>query len=127
MKIWDEFKAWLDQVKEYFQTELELIKLKSVRAISALAARAYALVFFVIFINITLVLGGLWLGFFFSELLNSNVYGFGLAFGAFILLFVLFVRFRHALLIRPFQNLMISAIRSTINEKMPDESAGKTE
>lgn len=125
MKIWDEFKAWVDQVKEYFQTELELIKLKSVKTVSAIVARAYALIFFLIFINITMILGGLWLGFFLSELLGSTVHGFGLAFFSFILLFALFVRFRKALLIGPFQNLMIRALRQSLDQKKDHESDGK--
>ncbi len=125
MKIWDEFKAWVDQVKEYFQTELELIKLKSVKTVSAIVARAYALIFFLIFINITMILGGLWLGFFLSELLESTVHGFGLAFFSFILLFALFVRFRKALLIGPFQNLMIRALRQSLDQKKDHESDGK--
>lgn len=127
MKIWDEFKAWIEQVKEYFGTELELVKLKSVRAISAIAARAYALIFFVIFINITMILGGLWLGYFISELLDSTVWGFGIAFLAFVVLFFLLVRFRRAILIRPFQNLMIQALRENIDQNLKDERPRETE
>ncbi|GEM_PF-1927656 len=126
MKIWDEFKAWIEQVKAYFHTELELVKLKSVRAVSSIVARAYALIFFLVFFNITLILGGLWLGFFISDLLNSTVYGFGLAFLSFILLFGIFVRFRRALLIGPFQNLMIKALRESLEPNKEHEPEGET-
>lgn len=125
MKIWDEFKAWVDQVKEYFLTEIGLFKLKSVRTVSAVVARAYALIFFLVFFNITLILGGLWLGFLLSEILNSTVYGFGLAFLTFILLFGVFIRFRKTLLIVPFQNLMIKALRQSLDQSTQDESDGK--
>lgn len=101
------FENLQNQGKNYLQNELEILRLRALGAIASLLARAYAVIFLIISFNIMLVLVGLWLGFWLSSLTGSYSLGFGLAAALFIFFLLILIIFHRALLVRPFENLVI--------------------
>lgn len=97
----------IDRFRRLVEKEWELVKLKSVLTLARLIANAYAFIFLAIFINITLVLVGLFIGFWLTELTGSFMEGFGLSAALFVLLSILLLVFRKALLVRPFANALL--------------------
>lgn len=89
------------------ESELELYKLQGLRLLSRTLAGGFAILFFMLFFIIIMILGGVAIGFVLSEALGSYAAGFGLAVGAFFFLFLLLLLLRRPLLLRPFENLII--------------------
>ena len=102
------FNKFFGQIKDRFQNETELVRLKLIRALSSIAAQLFAAVFIIIMLNITLAILGIWFGFFLSGLLDSFAIGFGLAALSYLLILGLIIIFRHPLLIRPFTDISIA-------------------
>lgn len=121
MKLFKIFEDLINQVKTYLNNEVEILRLRALSLIASLLARAYALTFLIISFNITLVLVGLWLGFWLSEVLGSQTLGFGAAALIFIFFLIVLTIFHRALLIRPFENLVIRIYHQSRNEKQEDE------
>lgn len=97
----------LDRFRRLVEKEWELVKLKSVLTLSRLIANAYAFIFLAIFINITLVLVGLFIGFWLTEVTGSFTQGFGLTAAIFVLVSILLLIFRKALLVNPFSSALL--------------------
>lgn len=125
------FQKLIDQLKEGWQSELAVLKLKALKNITNFLAHGYAVVFVLIFLNTTLLLSGLWLGFFLSTFFDSFSWGFGAAALGFIFLFILILVFKKALLIRPFQNFVIQQYQIYQSENLkpgedkPEDSNAK--
>lgn len=105
--------------------EWELLKLKVLRVVSHFLASAFALIFLIIFFNITLVLGGLWLGFLLSEILGSFMAGFGASALIFVLILAVLVIFQGPLLVRPFQNAIIRVYDLIYAYQAKQDDSGK--
>ena len=87
------FTDTINQLKQYINDRLTLVKLQSIEKISTLAASIAAGVtlallglFFLIFLSITL-------GFLFASWLESNTAGFGIVAGIYLLLIIIIVVF----------------------------------
>ncbi len=118
MKFTKFIQKYIDQIKNYFRTETELIRLKIIRMLSMVAANLFAAVFIIIMLNITLAILGIWFGFFLSGLLDSFAMGFGLAGLTYIVILTLIIVFRKPLLVRPFTNISISILQEiSFNEE----------
>lgn len=114
-------QKYIDQIKDYFRNETDLIRLKLIRAMSIIAANVFAAVFIITMLNITLALLGVWLGFLISEYLDSYSIGFGLAGLSYLLILTLIIIFRKPLLIRPFTNISIVAMQELrLDEEDPE-------
>lgn len=123
MRLPNFIQSILDRVQEYFETEKELLRLKIVRQVSFLLAHLIAMLFVVILFNIMLAMAGIWLGFYFTELLGSHSIGFGLSAGIFVLLLVLVMAFRRTLLVKPFVNIAVKIFASESKDAHEDEKS----
>ena len=103
-----------DILKEYIETKTEVYRLQGIRLISKTGGALIWAVLSLFMLFLILIFSGLVLGFWFSELLGNNVYGFGLATLILILIAVLLTFFRRQLFINPI-------IRSIINHSQETE------
>lgn len=127
MKILDKLKEPFNKILEYLESEKELLKLKVVRTLSHLAGNFLAAVFMIVFFNVFMVILSVWFGIWMGGLLNSYAWGFGLSALIFLLMLIILVRFRKALLVKPFENLVIQTavdledIQDEEKEKLKDK------
>jgi|GEM_PF-6510928 len=104
------FLRFFEDLKSLVNNQLALWKLQGIKAFAQFLSASFALLFLFIFLNITLILVGLWLGFLASDWLDSFAWGFGLTAGAYVLIFGLLLAFRKALLLHPLRNLIAGEI-----------------
>lgn len=117
-------KKFISQIKDYFRSETELIRLKLIRMTAIIAANLFAAVFVITMLNITLAILGIWFGFFLSGLLHSYAVGFGLSGLTYLLILILIIVFRKTLLIRPFTNIGIIILQELNFNDEDQESEG---
>ena len=110
-------QQFFDKLKNLVLTEVEIIKLKAFKALTTAVANAYAALSLIIFLNTTLILCGVWFGFYMSRLLDSFHAGFGIAAAVFILLLIILAVFHQQIMVKPFQNLMIRALKGDEDKK----------
>ncbi len=103
------------------ESELELYKLQGLRLLSRTLAGGFAILFFMLFFIIIMILGGVAIGFVLSDVLGSYAAGFGVAVGAFLVLFFLLLLLRRPLLLRPFENLIIRFYLQKEQKSTPEE------
>lgn len=124
MKLINLIQKYIDQVKDYFRNETELIRLKIIRVMSIVAANLFAAIFIITMLNITLAIMGVWFGFFLSSLLDSFTLGFGFAGLTYLLILILIIIFRKPLLVRPFTNVAITIMQElSFNEEEKDQES----
>ena len=99
---------YFDRFKQLVNKEIELIKLKTLKALAEFFSHAFLLIFVTIFINTLIIIGSIWLGFVFSEIFGSMTVGFGLVTALVLLIFIIVIVFRKALIINPFKNGMMA-------------------
>ena len=111
------------------QNEIEIIKLRAYKGLSAAVANAYMALSLLLFVNTTLILCGLWVGFYLSHLCDSFHIGFGITAAIYIILLVILVVFRDTLMVRPVQNIMIKMYQKQKEEQEKEacENAAKAE
>ncbi|MGE5107081.1 MAG: hypothetical protein ACM3H8_06025 [Sphingobacteriales bacterium] len=107
-----------DLLTEYVETKTEVYRLQGIRLISKTGGTLIWAVLALFMLFLILIFAGLVLGFWFSELLGSNVYGFGLATLILMVLTVLLTLFRRQLFINP----IIRRIINISQEKEMDET-----
>lgn len=107
-----------DLLTEYVETKTEVYRLQGIRLISKTGGTLIWAVLALFMLFLILIFAGLVLGFWLSELLGSNVYGFGLATLILMVLTVLLTLFRRQLFINP----IIRRIINISQEKEMDET-----
>jgi hypothetical protein len=109
-----------DLLKDYIETKTEIYRLQGIKMASKTGGLIIWAILSMFLLFLILIFSGLVLGFWFSELLGSNVFGFGLATLILILVTVLLAVFRRQLFINP---IIRNIINSTQQETM-EESRG---
>lgn len=109
-----------DLLKEYAETKIEVYRLQGIRLISKTSGTLIWAVLALFMFFLILIFSGLVLGFWLSNLLGSNVYGFGFATLILMVLTVLLTIFRRQLFINPI-------IRRIINNSLETEMEETTE
>lgn len=107
-----------DLLTEYVETKTEVYRLQGIRLISKTGGTLIWAVLALFMLFLILIFAGLVLGFWLSELLGSNVYGFGLATLILMVLTVLLTLLRRQLFINP----IIRRIINISQEKEMDET-----
>ena len=97
-----------DLLKDYFETKMEVYRLRAVKTLSKTAGMVLWMIISVFLVFLVLIFIGLVLGFWFSQLFNNYVLGFGLTTLIMVVVVALLAIFRKQLFINPI-------IRSVIN------------
>ncbi|HEY6504803.1 MAG TPA: hypothetical protein VIZ28_12560 [Chitinophagaceae bacterium] len=113
------FKENKKLVKDYFDTRLEIYKLKMIRLFSRAAGRLIWLVISLFLLFLFIIFCGLVTGFWLSELTGSYVKGFGITTLIILFLIILVTLLRNQLFVNP---IIRTIIRSTADDK-EDETA----
>jgi hypothetical protein len=103
-------------LKEYLETRMKIYRLQSIRLFSQSAGYFAWILISVFLIFLFLLFGGLMVGFWFSDLLHSNVKGFGLVALLILAVFILLAVFRRALFVEPVIQSIIQRSREEEEE-----------
>jgi hypothetical protein len=106
-------------VKEYIETKTTVYKLKATRTLSTILGTLAWFILSAFFIFLLFIFIGLVLGFWFTELTGSFVYGFGLATLSLVLIIFLLTIFRRQLFIHPLIRIFINVM--TNDDDVADE------
>ncbi|MBI2729599.1 MAG: hypothetical protein HYX40_02400 [Sphingobacteriales bacterium] len=114
----DDFGAFIsenkDLLQDYFETRMEVYRLQAIKTFSKTAGLFLWTLISVFLIFLVIIFTGIVIGFWLSELLKSNVLGFGLTTVFMVLIIILLALFRRQLFINPI-------IRSIINNTQTEE------
>jgi hypothetical protein len=103
-------------LKEYLETRLEIYRLQSLRMFARSAGLLVWLLLSLFLAFLFLLFGGMMVAFWFSNLLHSQVKGFGLVAGLILLIFILLAVFRRALFVEPVIQIIIQKTREEGND-----------
>ncbi|HET9055549.1 MAG TPA: hypothetical protein VFN30_01750 [Chitinophagaceae bacterium] len=106
--------------KDYIETKIEVYRLSAVKIVSKTGGIILWILLSMFLLFLILIFLGLVMGFWFSELLNSRVYGFGVTTLILILVTVLLAVFRRQLFINPI-------IRGIINKSQEENKEDLSE
>lgn len=93
--------------KEYLNTRLELLKLKSINKASGIFSSAITAIFLVVMGLMVLILFSIGLALYLGEVLGASHYGFFIVGGLYIIIGLIFIALRKQLLKTPFSNWLI--------------------
>lgn len=105
-------------LKEYLETRMEIYRLRSLRVFAKSAGYFAWILLSLFLVFLFLLFGGMMLGFWFSDMFNSHVKGFGLVTLLILAVFVLVAIFRKALFVEP---VIQSIIQRSKEEGEDDE------
>ena len=125
MSITEKFNQWIDGIKEYIQTEKNLIRYRFIRSMSSIAGNVFSFLVILISAIIMLAMIWLWIGFMISSWLDNYPLGFGVTALLAIIQLVIMVVFRKQILVKPFMNVAISAMME--DENIPEDDEKDTE
>ncbi|MGP8214439.1 MAG: phage holin family protein [Bacteroidia bacterium] len=101
-----------DNVKEYINIRVELVKLQATNKVSILIAiLEFGLIAFLL-VQLILIVAGLALGYYLSSVTGSTFLGFLLVTGLYIIMGIVLVTYRKKLIINPIRNIIIKYILS---------------
>lgn len=116
-----EFKKYISEIAEdirdYVKLQIEHAKYEVIEEGSRTIAGIFSFIFILVFFCISLLLLGICLGFFLTEVFKSSIAGFGIASAIFFFILLMMFIFRKQLLERPFMNTAIKHIFRNIREK----------
>ncbi len=110
MKITEKITSYIKNLKEYINSELDLLKLSAMRKIGNLLGLIFSAIFIMFLFHITIALIGIWVGFWLSEIYDSTSIGFGITVLIYILWTFISIVFRNALLVKPFSKLILKSM-----------------
>ncbi|MDZ7848365.1 MAG: hypothetical protein U5L96_17335 [Owenweeksia sp.] len=113
----------MNQIKDFFEKEKELLQLKAVRSVSKVLAQLISVFFIMILLAISLLMGGIWFGFYMGEIYNSFAVGFGISTLSLVFLLLIFIAFRKNLLIKPFTNMSVRQLTADSHDKDEDQKS----
>jgi hypothetical protein len=104
-------------LKEYMETRMKIYRLQSIRLFSRSAGYFAWIIISAFLAFLFLLFGGLMMGFWFSNLLHSNVKGFGLVALLILAVFILLAVFRQALFVEPVIQIVIQRSKEEEEEE----------
>lgn len=96
-----------DQLTEYIQLRLQLLKIETAENTAKVAAFLISTLILVVIGFFCLLFMSIVAGFYFSELLGSTFYGFGIIGGIYLLLFLILLLVKNLFIKRPVMNSVI--------------------
>ncbi|AEV33028.1 hypothetical protein Oweho_2052 [Owenweeksia hongkongensis DSM 17368] len=125
MNIKDIINKLFGGLQKYFDTEKELIKLKVVKELARFLGMVFSAIFIITMFHLCVLMVGMWIGFLLSSFFDNHLIGFGITTVIYIIWLIVSVKYKKTLLIKPFTNIVISAMTETSNnEKIEDEQQG---
>ncbi|WP_417593148.1 hypothetical protein [Owenweeksia hongkongensis] len=125
MNIKDIINKLFGGLQKYLDTEKELIKLKVVKELARFLGMVFSAIFIITMFHLCVLMVGMWIGFLLSSFFDNHLIGFGITTVIYILWLIVSVKYKKTLLIKPFTNIVISAMTETSNnEKIEDEQQG---
>jgi Zn-dependent protease with chaperone function len=110
MKIIDYISQYFARIKEYIETEIDLVKLKMTQRVGGVLGIVFSGFFMITLFHITVVFIGVWVGLIFSEALESTIKGFGITVLFYVVWLVVSLVFSKQLLVRPLSKIITSAM-----------------
>ena len=105
-------------LKEYLETRMEIYRLQSLRIFSKSAGYFAWIIISLFLVFLILLFSGVAIGFWFSNLLHSNVKGFGLVTLLLLVVFILLAVFRKSLFVDPVIHSIIQRSREEEEGKL---------
>jgi hypothetical protein len=99
-----------DQIHQYVNLELELIKIETVEKSAKVTGYLISSVIFVFLIFMCILFLSLLLGFYLSEISNSNIKGFGIVALIYLVTILIYSLIKQNLVIKPISNKIIKMI-----------------
>ncbi|WP_417601082.1 hypothetical protein [Owenweeksia hongkongensis] len=125
MNIKDIINKLFGGLQKYLDTEKELIKLKVVKELARFLGMVFSAIFIITMFHLCVLMVGMWIGFLLSSFFDNHLIGFGITTVIYIIWLIVSVKYKKTLLIKPFTNIVISAMTETSNnEKIEDEQQG---
>lgn len=109
------FMDFKEMMKDYFETRLEIFRLKGVRILSKIIGNFFWFIISLFLLFLIIIFAGLVLGFWLSNLTHSFVIGFGITTLTLMLVVALLALFRKQLFINPFIRLIVRQSGDDIN------------
>jgi len=106
----DFFEDSRQLIRDWAETKVEIYKLKLVRAVSKLAGNFVWMIVLLFLASLFIIFAGVTGGYYFSDLFNSYVKGFGLVTLFILLLIIILVALRKVLFINPVIRKLISQV-----------------
>lgn len=110
MKITETITTYIKNLKDYINSELDLLKLSAMRKIGNLLGLIFSAIFVMFLFHITIALIGIWVGFWLSEVYDSTSIGFGITVLIYMLWTIISIVFRRTLLVKPFSKLILKTM-----------------
>ena len=107
-------------LKEYLETRLEIYRLQSIRVFSKSAGYLVWIVISLFLLFLIVIFGGLVLGFFLSEKMNSLTAGFGITTLFFVLVFIVLMAARRKIFIDPIIRSVLQKTAEATDENEED-------
>jgi hypothetical protein len=99
-----------NQVEQYVKLEVELIKIEATIKVSKIGAYLISSIILIFLIFMCVLFSSLLLGFYLSDIFNSNTLGFGTVAGIYVLLIIGYKLIQNKLIIKPISNKIIKMI-----------------
>ncbi len=99
-----------DNVKEYINTRIELMKLKVSAKLAVILSNAMSRIILILFLFMFIMFISITAGFWLSKLTGGYASGFLILSGIYLLLFILFFIFRKHIIIEPMKDKIIKQI-----------------
>lgn len=100
----------IKQAKEYFNTQLELFKLRAIKTLSEIFSSVVIALSFILIGTLVLILVSIGLSIYIGQLAGSFFAGFFIVSGIYLLIGIILIIFRRRLLKRPLRNWLIKSL-----------------
>jgi hypothetical protein len=94
-------------LQEYVEIRINVFKLELIRTTSRISGLIIWLIISIFLLFLIFIFGGITIGFWLSELMHSNVAGFGTTTGIIILMVLILTAFRKQLFINPIIRILV--------------------
>lgn len=119
MNVLDKMEALSDDLKAYFNTHVELVKLQALDHSSSLGARIVSGVIIGAVIMLFVVFASTCLALYLSVLLGAYYIGFGIVAGIYLIAGIVFFASRKKILVDPIRDMIVA--RAMESETPPEE------
>ena len=96
---------------DYLQTQVEIYRLRGVRALSKTAGYLIWIIICLLLISLIVIFSGIVLGLWLSQLTGSPVVGFGYVTAGYLLIMIILTAFRKAIFVNPIIRLVLKQSR----------------
>lgn len=99
-----------DHLKDYIQTNIDIVKLEASGRLATLSSAIISSVIIGLIVNLFIIFLSIGAGFYFGTLLGDTFTGFFVVAGIYLLLFLILYFSRKKLLINPIRNAIVSTL-----------------